>query len=177
MKLPDFLEFEPFNELRAKIGTDKLGYFEVFDAQRHLTGEDRAELRTQGIWVTRSQLQYLGDRTLAYKNSRVALLYGDQLHVTRCARLDGFESGWVVSADSAAARTLARTSDGSESPAIGFPACQHCLHQLRFAGIDLDKERKLHHNKRIIEHFTLGHFFAEYPDYPLYERTHVRHSF
>lgn len=174
MELPDFLEFEPFNELRERMGADKLGYFEVFDPKRHLTGEERAVLRTHGVKVTRSQVQFLGDHTLAYKNSRVGLFVDGVLHVTRCQALDNFTEGTAVSSHAAAQTTLnAESTTEDRAP----QACEHCLHQLRFAGIDLDKERKVHHNKKILNEFRLEHFFDVYPDYPLYERTHVRHPF
>lgn len=169
MELPDFLEFEPFNTLRERMGADTLGYFEVFDPTRHLTGEERAQLRSDGVRVTRSQVQFLGDHTLAYKNSRVGLLVNGVLHVTRCAHLDDFAEGLVVSAQLAA-----DNATGGSEP---VKACEHCLHQLRFAGIDLDKERKVHHNRKVLNEFQLEHFFEVYPDYPLYERTHVRHPF
>lgn len=172
MKLPDFLEFEPFNTLRERMGAEKLGYFEVFDPKQHLTGEERAELRTRGVAVQRSQVQYLGDHTLAYKNSRIGLVHEETLHVTRCHLLDDFQSGQVVSSGAA----IASRSDAATSTQAVM-ACRHCLHQMRFAGIDLGKERKLHHNERMIKQFTLRQFFVAYPDYPLYERTHVRHPF
>ena len=43
MALPDFTEFEPFNSLRAQMGTDRLGFFELFDPTLHLTGIERSE--------------------------------------------------------------------------------------------------------------------------------------
>lgn len=170
MDLPDFLEFEPFNTLRERMGADKLGYFEVFDPQRHLTGEERAALRTQGIRVARSQLMILGDHTLSFKNSRIGLIADDTLHVTRCKHIVGMEEGMAIS-DDEAWQALAIQLDQP------IEVCGECLHQLRFAGLDLDKERKQHHNRKIIAEFRLARYFAEHPDYPLYERTHVRHPF
>ncbi|MFY0664211.1 MAG: hypothetical protein JXQ97_06285 [Natronospirillum sp.] len=161
MQLPDFLEFDAFNDLRDRMGADKLGYFEVFDPKRHLTGEERSALRTSGVPVRRDQLYFLGDHTLAYKNSRVGVAVGQVLHVTRCKHLMAFVEGVAV---------------GDDEPVTeGVTACRECLHLLRFEGIDLEKERKHHHNEKMIAQFRLSHFYATYTDYPLYERQHVRH--
>lgn len=170
MELPDFLEFEAFNTLRERMGTDQLGYFEVFDPTRHLTGEERAELRTLGVRVVRSQLRMLGDHTLSYKNSRIAVITDDHLHVTRCKSMETLEEGLAVSGDEA-------WQSASEAQGRPLNVCADCLHQLRFAGLDLDKERKQHHNRKVIAEFSLSHYFSLHPDYPLYEKTHVRHSF
>lgn len=161
MELPDFLNFKPFNTMRERMGTDRLGYFEMYDPKRHLSGEERSTLRMQGLSVPRSALYFLGDHTLAYKNSRVGLVVEDVLHVTRCKAVTGFEKGVVVADD--------------EALVGGVSACKACLHHLRFDGLDLDKERKHHHNQRVIQQFSLARFFESYPDYPLFELTHVRH--
>lgn len=162
MKLPDFLHFSPFNELRERMGAERLGYFEMYDPKRHLSGEERSDLRTQGLLVPRSALYFLGDHTLAYKNSRVGLVVEKVLHVTRCKVVSGFEQGMVVASD--------------EAIAEGVTACKDCLHHLRFDGLDLDKERKHHHNQRVIQQFSLIRFYESYRDYPLYDQTHVRHE-
>ena len=56
MELIDFLEFEPFNQMRERMGTDQLGQFELFDPERHLTGDERSELARQGMPLPRSVL-------------------------------------------------------------------------------------------------------------------------
>lgn len=169
MELPDFREFEAFNTLRERMGADRLGYFEAFDPARHLTGEARLQLQTEGIPVTPSDLWHLGDHTLAYRNSRVALLTDNRMHVTRCRNAAQFEQGRVVSTDEAV--------EHLSGAGHGFAACSDCLHQLRFQGLDLTKERRQRHNEDLLRRFRLADFFVEYPDYPLYERTHVRHPF
>ena len=70
MALPDFTEFEPFNSLRAQMGTDRLGFFELFDPTLHLTGIERSELAHQGLTLSRREVRCLLDFTLVYKNSR-----------------------------------------------------------------------------------------------------------
>ena len=74
MNLIDFTEFEPFNSLRERIGTDKLGYFELFDPSIHLTGAERSQLDSPGVLQAVDAIKVLPDSTLAFKNSR-ALAY------------------------------------------------------------------------------------------------------
>lgn len=70
MELTNFLEFEPFNQMRECMGTDQLGQFELFDPDRHLTGEERSVLARHGLLLPRSSLGRLLDYCLCYKNSR-----------------------------------------------------------------------------------------------------------
>ena len=75
MKLPDFRNFESFNELRKKVGTQGLGYFESFDLVSHLTGTERSALENPGVLLKADGLRVLPDQTLAIKNNRVLGLY------------------------------------------------------------------------------------------------------
>ena len=70
MQFPDFLEFEPFNQLRAQMGAEALGEFEFFDPQKHISAEEKQQL-LRGLEITSAQVLKLIDNTLAYKNSRV----------------------------------------------------------------------------------------------------------
>lgn len=72
MQLPDYALFPAFIDLRHKMEANKDGVFEIFDAVKHLTGEERSYLET-GIWLDISQVKNLKDATLAYKNSRIML--------------------------------------------------------------------------------------------------------
>ena len=75
MKLPDFRNFESFNELRKKVGTQGLGYFESFDLASHLTGTERSALENPGVLLKADGLRVLPDQTLGIKNNRVLGLY------------------------------------------------------------------------------------------------------
>ena len=78
MKLPDFRGFEPFNELRKKIGTQELGYFELFDPSIHLTGSERSALENPDMLLTADAMKMLPDKNLAIKNSRVLAYISDE---------------------------------------------------------------------------------------------------
>ena len=71
MRLPDFIEFDAFNEMRKKMQTDSLGYFELFNPELHLTGEERSDLENNGVPIELDQLQILNDQSLVYKNTRL----------------------------------------------------------------------------------------------------------
>lgn len=73
MKLPDFLEFEPFNTLRNTMSADNLGDFVFFDPRKNLTGLERIELEHNGLTIKPECLYTASDFTLVYKNSRVLI--------------------------------------------------------------------------------------------------------
>jgi len=144
MELPDFTEFVPFNQLRESIGTTELGYFELFDPQRHLTGAERSELERVGFMTTIGQLEStvlnqvpqkepqkeqiiatLPDKTLAYKNSRVIAYIPDanwyrlhreypSYHVARCTMLEG------LSRDNPTLPLLATSRISEEYPLVAI---------------------------------------------------------
>ena len=99
MKLLYFIEFEPFNQLRKKIGTDDFGFFELFDPLVHLTGSERSELENTGVLRKPADLRVLPDKTLAFKNSRVLAYVSDEswyrshreyptFHLAFCSQLE-----------------------------------------------------------------------------------------
>lgn len=73
MKLPDFLEFEPFNALRREMGAENLGQFDFFDPRQHLNAEELQSLSSGGLSVGLEGVRSLENSTLAFKNSRVLL--------------------------------------------------------------------------------------------------------
>ena len=153
MELIDFLEFEPFNQMRERMGTDQLGQFELFDPERHLTGDERSELARQGMPLPRSLVGRLLDHCLCYKNSRGAITVDDVLHVARC---DCFPER-----DQYRAGTSARAFEGQ--PLV----CTACLQILNYKGYDEHKARKEHYNRQVVERFTLDAFWSGYLLYPL----------
>ena len=78
MKLPDFRNFESFNELHKKVGTQGLGYFELFDLASHLTGTERSALENPGVLLKADGLRVLPDQSLAIKNNRVLAYIPDE---------------------------------------------------------------------------------------------------
>ncbi len=156
MKLPDFLQYEPFNRLREKMQTNELGHFEFFDPKIHLTGVERSSLAKAGLKLIDSPLLLLSDHTLGYKNSRVAAVYKEQIHVSGCKVLlqgvQEYREFLVISSDEAAGQ---------------LDICPECLHLLRYQGFDAYKERKAAYSHHVLEDFSLQQFFSNYSFYPV----------
>lgn len=185
MQLLDFREFTPFNELREKMGTDKLGYFELFDPAIHLTGSERSELQGRGILKRLDEVRVMPDRTLAIKNSRVLIYNPDETfyrnnreyptyHVARCSFLiDSARAQpdleYLVTTRIADDYELLKIRPGGEVSVSmhGFVVCKHCLHKLRYRDFDEFRNRKRGYSERVLKEFRLTDFFRHYPMYPL----------
>ena len=63
MRIKPFDDFEPFNKLRKKMGTESLGSFELFDPQRQITYSERESLEEGVFKVESSRLRILKDKT------------------------------------------------------------------------------------------------------------------
>lgn len=72
MQLPNYAEFKSFIDLREKMQAFKDGVFELFDKNKHLTGEERRALEN-GLAMDLAQIVTMRDGTLRYKNSRVMI--------------------------------------------------------------------------------------------------------
>lgn len=167
MKLPDFLVFEPFNQLRGQMGATELGAFEFFDPRLHLTAGERERL-AQGLSVPWSAMRCLHDYTLAYKNSRV-LLWAEApgqhwaaptYHLAYCRSLQRLRVEQPTLTLSLATRL---------PPPDPWPwrVCPECLQQVQFKGYDAARARHRDYSDRVIEAFDLEEFFAQYPAYPV----------
>ncbi len=185
MKLPDFIEFEPFNTLREKIGTRELGFFELFDPAIHLTGSERSELESSGVLLQSSQLRVLPDKTLAIKNSRVLAYIPDEswyrnrreyptYHLAWCAQLE------TLAAEHPAQNFLATTRIADDYNVLkirgsgevslaeqGLVVCKHCLHTLRYRDYDEFRNRRRGYSQKVLSEFSLQDFYRFYQQYPL----------
>jgi hypothetical protein len=185
MKLQDFTEFQPFNELRQKMAATKLGYFELFDPKVHLTGLERSELELSGRLLALEDVKILPDKTLAIKNSRVLVYYPDEnwyrdqrefptYHLAYCSQLD--ESAKA----NPSAQWLATTRIGEDYDLLkfrssgqvtlvshGFAVCKHCLHTLRYKNFDEFRNRRRGYSETVLNQFRLDDFFRLYQQYPL----------
>lgn len=152
MKLPDFLEFESFNKMRELVGTDKLGYFEFFDPATQLTGEERSELSRTGVITKGRYVRLLSDHSLGYKNSRIVILDGNKAHLTYCQDIKLLEEfnlaipGKILN---------------------DYKPCHQCLHDLRYKGFDMQRERKKAHSEYVLQQFTFDQYFSMKPLYPV----------
>ncbi len=172
MKLPDFLDFSPFNDLRQQMRAEQLGQFEFFDPSKHLSGDERTVLATSGLSVIANELRVLNDFTLAFKNSRVLLfLVAPQAavdwlyHLADCQRLHEWRQRdvgqtWQIS-------VTRPTVEGGASD--GYRVCPACLQRLGYKHFDAGRQRHRHHSERIQQEFDLAEFFRRYPVYPVQE--------
>lgn len=185
MKLPDFTEFEPFNELRTKIGTEKLGYFELFNPVIHLTGKERSDLEKVGVLLKPGEIKVLPDKTLAIKNSRVLAYNPDEnwyrshreyptFHVALCSRLEEIRQEFpdnelLLTTRLSDDYNLVKIRPSGEVSLVshGFVVCKHCLHRLRYKDYDEFRNRRRGHSQRVLSDFNLQEFYAFYQQYPL----------
>lgn len=153
MELVDFLQFEPFNEMRSAMGTDQLGYFELFDPNIHLTGEERSQLDRHGLSLPSHRVGRLLDHTLCYKNTRIVLVGAGCYHLSHCDQLAAAEEVTIA------------TSLQPLNPLASV--CNACLQLLGYQGYDEQKGRKEGYNARVRADFSLQEFWREYPPYPI----------
>jgi hypothetical protein len=185
MQLLDFREFSPFNQLREKMDTAQLGYFELFDPAIHLTGSERSELNERGMLKRLDEIRVLPDKTLAIKNSRVLIYNPDEnyyrnsreyptYHVAHCSFL--LESAreqpdleFLATTRLAEDYDLLKIRPSGEISVSkhGFVVCKHCLHKLRYKDFDEFRNRKRGYSEKVLKSFRLEEFFALYTLYPL----------
>ncbi len=185
MELLDFTEFEAFNRLREKMGTDRLGYFELFDPAIHLTGQERSQLESPGLLMKSESVKVLPDKTLAIKNSRVLAYVPSEnwfrdrreypaYHVAMCTELEELkrehpEQEVMVTTRLSDDYELVKLRPGGELSMVnhGFVVCKNCLHALRYKDFDLYRNRKRGYSQKVLGDFNLRDFYRLYQQYPL----------
>lgn len=185
MKLPNFVEFDEFNALREKMATDKLGYFELFDPVKHLTGSEKSELEKPGLLLQLDQLRVLPDKTLAIKNSRVVVYNPNEnwyrsrreyptYHLAMCSQLEELnaladDQEYLATSRISEDYDVVKIRAGGEVivAAHGFVVCKHCLHRLRYKDYDEFRNRRRGYSEKILRDFSLPQFYKTYPQYPL----------
>ncbi|GLQ31121.1 hypothetical protein [Litoribrevibacter albus] len=187
MKLPDFEQFEPFNELRAQMGANELGSFEPFDPHLQLTSLEVERLSALFIDVPFNRLRSLPDDTLAYKNSRVFVFENKSAreegiglsiydyHLAHCKHLKGetkpkFNHSSLVYVSTQFTQALhSMISQRSEVDSFELRPCWECLHTLRLNGFDGEKHRKRIHSEQVWRTFNITDFTQQFAMYPLPE--------
>lgn len=185
MKLADFRDFQPFNELREKIGTDELGFFELFDPSIHLTGSERSALESPGMLLTADGLQVLPDKTLAIKNSRVLAYIPDETWFRNHREYPTYHLAWCSQLEAQLAEhpvmeylVTTKISDDYKLLKIrgrgevsltdhGLVVCKHCLHTLRYRDYDEFRNRRRGYSQKVLNEFSLKNFYRFYQQYPL----------
>jgi hypothetical protein len=185
VKLPDFKDFEPFNALRAKIGTQELGFFELFDPAVHLTGSERSELENPGVLLQADSIRVLPDKTLALKNSRVLVYVPDEswyrnhreyptYHLAWCSQLASQREEhpameYLVTTKLSDDYKLLKIRPSGEVTLTdhGLVVCKHCLHTLRYKDYDEFRNRRRGYSQQVLSNFSLRDFYRFYQQYPL----------
>jgi hypothetical protein len=168
MKLPNFLEFEPFNQLRELMAAEELGDFVFFDPHLNLTGHERLSLEQEGLCVEDNHFRVGDDFTLIYKDSRVLLvcpqptvLAERYFHLAHCNVVKSL----LVQGLQASA-WLARTNVPERQEGT-YNACSDCLQRLRYQDFDNHRHRHRDYSERVQQQFDLQAFFNRYPMYPV----------
>ena len=101
MKLPDFTDFEPFNELREKMGAELWALDQEFDERLHISLYEKALLTSEHMAVNLGQLSRDVDYRLRYKNANVVLIDDGVFHLAACQNVLNKEGllkvGWEIS--------------------------------------------------------------------------------
>ena len=173
MKLPNFLEFDAFNKIRATMGAEELGDFVFFDPKKHLTGLERLELQADGLPVSADVLSAASDFTLIYKDSRVLVYLANPLegadwlfHLSDCDLMRKYREDNRL-CDFQAKTFLPTHNSGT------YKVCTDCLQKMRYQNFDGVRNRHREYSQRIEDSFNLDEFFNLYPIYPVVMRQEV----
>jgi len=168
MKLPDFLEFEPFNKIRERMGAETLGEFVFFDPHLNLTGHERLSLEQEGLCVEGDHLRVGDDFTLIYKDSRVLLVSAQPkssaeryFHLACCNTVELLLAEGLQRSVWQARTNVPESKEGSYQP------CSNCLQRLRYQDFDNHRQRHRDYSERVQQEFDLQDFFNRYPMYPV----------
>lgn len=142
------------------MGTDQLGFFELFDPKHHLTGVERSDLDRKGLTVDSSEVHHLLDFTLVYKNSRIWIEDERHFHVSFCSAFTR--------------RDKYRIGTSKRALKAGRSICPKCLQKLQYKGYDDLKARKEAYSRSVLEAFTLDQFWRGHILYPVSEKRDLR---
>lgn len=173
MKLPDFLEFEPFNDIRDRMGADVLGDFVFFDPHLNLTGHERLSLEQEGLAIDDEHFRVGADFTLIYKDSRILLMYTQPesqetdraestsqryYHIASCNEVEALMNEGLKES-----RWKGRTTTSIETCQV----CTECLQRMQYQHFDNHRHRHRGYSDRVQQDFDLADFFRRYPMYPV----------
>lgn len=187
MKLPDFNRDEGMLSLRRQMNARRPGHFVLFDASKHLSGQERSQLENQGVTTSYDSLRVLPDQTLAIKNGRVIVFFAGNstsnkektsgrktmqpqkkekefFHVAACSVLRDRHQEALIA-------TTCLTSPfpvpGMESKRRSLTVCPECLTLLAYKGFSLTRNRKIRYSENLLRNFQLQDFFRVYTLYPV----------
>lgn len=154
MELIDFLKDEKLNELRQKMEALEYGHFVSFDPERHLM-QSELELLSEGIEMDISDVHRQPDRTLSYKNSRVWIISGGELHLANCEKVKKLRNA------------EARVVISNQYIPKDLPVCPQCLLELQYQGLDTRRMRRVDYIEQLVKEFSMDEYYKRYPIHPL----------
>lgn len=182
MKLPDFNQDEGMLSLRRQMNARRPGHFVLFDAGKHLTGQERSQLENKGVKTSYDSIRILPDQTLAVKNGRVVVFFAEEsgrlqgdgkltrrrekehFHVAGCSVLQSRHKEALIA-------TTCLTSPfpvpDAESKRRSLTVCPECLTLLAYKGFSLTRNRKIRYSEILLRNFQLEDFFRTYTLYPV----------
>lgn len=182
MKLPDFNKDEGMLSLRRQMNARRPGHFVLFDASRHLTGQERSQLENQGLKTSYDSIRILPDQTLAIKNGRIIVFFADDLQllkddskpIRRREKEHFHVAGCSVLQNRCKEPIIATTCLTSPFPVPGegskrrsLTVCPECLTLLAYKGFSLTRNRKIRYSEILLRNFQLQDFFRVYTLYPV----------
>jgi len=152
MKLLDFNEDDVLNQLRANMGAEQLGTFELFNPLKHLSWQDRQSLAQDWLSVKGNALHPAADQVLYFKNSPVVAKSNDKLHFAYCDEIKkSIANGQLNEID-----VTTKVELLSEKP-----PCEFCLHAMKYQGYDAYRHRHQQYNEGILKSFHLSRYFTD----------------
>lgn len=180
MKLPDFLAFEPLNDLRRSMGGAELGEILPITLGDRLTAEELFQLGNQGIDIDVADIEFLSNGTLAYKGRLVFVYIRDieeysreqkdlpRFHLTHCRTLEQMiqknrYERYVVATRTDGIFNLKRKRawENKFTPIeCKLDVCQNCLDHLQWGGFSRRDSSAA--RKAIVSRFSIPSFFERY---------------
>ncbi|GAA6135902.1 hypothetical protein NBRC116188_26920 [Oceaniserpentilla sp. 4NH20-0058] len=152
MKLLDFNEDDVLNQLRANMGAEHLGTFELFNPLKHLSWQDRQSLAKDWLSVNGSALHPGVDQSLYFKNSPVVALFQDTLHFAYCDEIKKSIFQGQLNDIQVTTKQQLLTQQ---------PPCEYCLHAMKYQGYDAYRQRHQQYNEGVLKGFHLGRYFTD----------------
>ncbi len=179
MTLPNFTLDPGLRSLKRMMGIpdDALGVLDKIDITI-IPPDDWIILETKGIEVNLTEIQFLPDGTLGYKDSRILLyiyqpsqnprweLTFPKYHILKCETIEKMweinrKDRYVVATKSSGEFTLRFNKDGeTKEETHRLDVCRHCLGILDHKSYSTQPKRV---RDQIVADFTPHDFFTQYP--------------
>jgi len=157
MKLLDFTESDVLNQLRASMGADQLGSFELFNPLKHLSWQEKQSLAKEWQTETGTALHASHDQSLYFKNSPVIAKEDRTVHFAYCDEIKKRISQGKMPQVNITTNT---------SLLNGEKPCEYCLHAMKYEGFDVYRHRHQQYNETVLKSFNLVRYFNEkYPEF------------